>query len=67
MTNPDQYLHMHRSDYTIISDDDINMKYEIDGNEFEMKRRQTSMLNKDRKRLLKGWNNPRAIKIKLET
>lgn len=64
LTNPDQYLHMHRSDYKIISDDDINMKYEIDGNEFEMKRRQTSMLNKDRKRLLKGWNNPRAIKNK---
>jgi mRNA-degrading endonuclease toxin of MazEF toxin-antitoxin module len=58
----DQYLHMHRSNYTIITDDGTNVKYNIDGKEYEMIRRKTSMNNKERKKLLKEWNNPRAKK-----
>jgi mRNA-degrading endonuclease toxin of MazEF toxin-antitoxin module len=62
LTLTDQYLHMHRSDYTIITDDGQNLIYELDQVRYTLIRRATNMTNKNRKKLLKEWNNPRAIK-----
>ncbi|MGZ4163796.1 MAG: type II toxin-antitoxin system PemK/MazF family toxin [Tumebacillaceae bacterium] len=64
ITTQDQYLHMHRCNYTVLSDDGYILSYQVAGDEriYVLLRRLTALSNSKRKELLRKWNRPKARK-----